>query len=145
MAKKKSKTNQKESKKNAGASQEPDPPLTSSGYIGFSETVAFTFFDYFFDFRLKMFPLNLSLAQGQGPGFLRPEDGHGRGNMFSIGSQFNSQLHRRHISLHQFVLEFENTREVLVKLQHVPSMLITIRRNATNQLSMCGYFHGWCY
>ncbi|KAJ4872586.1 Uncharacterized protein Rs2_45751 [Raphanus sativus] len=49
MAKKKSKTNQKESKKNAGASQEPDPLLTSSG---------------------------------EGPGFLRPEDGHGRGNVF---------------------------------------------------------------
>ncbi|KAJ4891450.1 Heat shock 70 kDa protein 8 [Raphanus sativus] len=58
-----------------------------------------------------MFPLNLSLEQGEGPGFLRPEDDHGRGNVFSIGSQFNSQLHRRHISLHQFVLKFENTRE----------------------------------
>ncbi|KAJ4910263.1 Uncharacterized protein Rs2_04884 [Raphanus sativus] len=95
MAKKNSKSSQTKVKKKSGASPNSDtPPSSSDPHI-----------------PVHMFPLNLSLEQGEGPGFLRPEDGHGRGNMFSIGSQFNSQLHRRHISLHKFVLVFENTRE----------------------------------
>lgn len=34
-------------------------------------------------FHNQMFPLGLSLDQGKGPGFLRPEGGHGSGKRFS--------------------------------------------------------------
>ncbi|CAN6829761.1 unnamed protein product [Brassica oleracea] len=75
-----------------------------------------------------MFPLGLSLKQDEGHGFLRPVGGHGSEKIFSddvmkpvtlmesvlrffMGSQCNSQLHQRHISLHQSILGFENTKE----------------------------------
>ncbi|CAF1854896.1 hypothetical protein HID58_061171 [Brassica napus] len=125
-----------------------------------------------------MFPLGLSLKQDEGHGFLRPVGGHGSEKIFSddvmkpvtlmesvlrffMGSQCNSQLHQRHISLHQSILGFENTKEapvttlilklvltinvyVLVKPQCVPIMLIIIRRKSTNQHNICGYFQGCC-